>query len=44
MAKEVDEIVGLLVPEEFYGVGSFYKNFREVSDDEVSSILRNLDN
>ncbi len=35
----VDEIVCPLVPETFYGVGGFYKNFDQVSDEEVMMYL-----
>ncbi len=35
LSKEVDEVVAVLVPEEFYGVGSFYEDFEQVSDEEV---------
>jgi len=42
LAKEVDEIVTLLIPEQFYGVGAFYQNFNEVSDDEVLFYLDKL--
>jgi predicted phosphoribosyltransferase len=39
LAPEVDELVVLLVPEEFYGVGRFYQDFRQVSDEEVMDYL-----
>lgn len=32
LSKEVDEVVVVLVPEEFYGVGAFYEDFRDVND------------
>jgi predicted phosphoribosyltransferase len=35
----VDEVVTVFIPEEFYGVGSFYENFTQVSDDEVMEYL-----
>jgi putative phosphoribosyl transferase len=35
IAPEVDEVVAVLVPEEFYGVGAFYDDFEQVSDEEV---------
>jgi putative phosphoribosyl transferase len=35
----VDEIVCPLIPETFYGVGTFYKNFDQVSDEEVMMYL-----
>ncbi|GAB2981415.1 phosphoribosyltransferase [Mucilaginibacter puniceus] len=42
LAKEADAIVTVFEPEEFYGVGAFYKNFNEVSDDEVMFYLEKL--
>jgi putative phosphoribosyl transferase len=35
LSKEANEIVVLMIPKEFYGVGAFYENFDEVSDDDV---------
>ena len=40
--KEVDEVISLLVPDVFYGVGAFYENFEEVTDDEVIYYLERL--
>jgi predicted phosphoribosyltransferase len=34
-----DEVVCLLSPEEFWAVGQFYQNFRQVEDEEVVEIL-----
>jgi putative phosphoribosyl transferase len=42
LSKEVDEVVTVLIPEEFYGVGAFYKDFEQVSDDEVMFYLDKL--
>ena len=42
LSKEVDEVISLLIPETFYGVGAFYENFNEVSDEEVLSYLSKL--
>ncbi len=42
ISKEVDEVVVLMIPEEFYGVGAFYEDFVEVSDDEVLFYLDKL--
>jgi len=36
----VDELVVLATPEPFGAVGVFYEDFRQVSDDEVSGLLR----
>ena len=37
---EVDELVCLHAPEEFYAVGQFYGDFGAVGDEEVTSLLR----
>lgn len=42
LSKEVDEVVALLIPEEFYGVGAFYEDFEQVSDEEVNFYLDKL--
>jgi predicted phosphoribosyltransferase len=42
LSKEVDEVVAVLIPEEFYGVGAFYENFEQVSDKEVMFYLNKL--
>jgi len=42
LSGEVDEIVALLVPKEFYGVGAFYENFEQVSDEEAMHYLDKL--
>ncbi|RJQ32520.1 MAG: phosphoribosyltransferase [Peptococcaceae bacterium] len=39
---EVNRVVCLLVPENFYAVGQFYRDFEQTSDDEVINILREL--
>src|ERR1019366_886843 len=36
---EVDELVCLEMPEPFYGVGQFYDDFTQVSDEEVKELL-----
>jgi putative phosphoribosyl transferase len=36
---EVDDIVCVEVPETFYGVGQFYRDFSQVSDEEVIELL-----
>jgi putative phosphoribosyl transferase len=35
LVKEVDEVVAVRVPEEFYGVAAFYEDFGQVSDEQV---------
>ncbi|MBX9781714.1 MAG: phosphoribosyltransferase [Chitinophagaceae bacterium] len=39
LATEVDEVIAVLVPENFYGVGAFYEDFTQVTDDEVMYYL-----
>lgn len=39
LRREVDDLVCLAMPEPFYGVGQFYADFSEVSDDEVNEVL-----
>lgn len=34
-----DEVATLIAPEEFYGVGQWYENFSQTTDDEVSQLL-----
>ena len=40
MSHEADAIVCLNVPADFYAVGQFFKDFSQVTDDDVVSILR----
>lgn len=42
LSKEVDEVVAVIIPEEFYGVGAFYEDFEQVSDEEVMVYLDKL--
>jgi putative phosphoribosyl transferase len=42
ISNVVDEIICLLVPEYFAGVGAFYENFEQVTDDEVLYYLDKL--
>ncbi len=42
LSTEADEVVVVIVPEIFNGVGAFYKDFEEVSDEEVLFYLKNL--
>ena len=37
--SEVDDLVCLTMPEPFYGVGQFYFDFSQVSDQEVNELL-----
>lgn len=42
LSREVDEIVCPLVPKIFLGVGSFYENFEQLSDEDVMHYLHKL--
>ncbi|WGQ09858.1 phosphoribosyltransferase family protein [Pedobacter gandavensis] len=42
LSKEVNEVVVLLTPEAFYGVGAFYEDFNQISDEEVTFYLSQL--
>lgn len=42
LSKEADEIIAVLVPPVFYGVGAFYQDFHQVSDEEVIMYLDKL--
>ena len=35
----IDEVICLLVPDNFWAVGQFYENFEQVSDEEAISFL-----
>jgi predicted phosphoribosyltransferase len=37
--NEVDETICAIMPEEFYGVGQFYEDFSQTSDEEVRELL-----
>jgi predicted phosphoribosyltransferase len=39
LQSEADEVVCLQTPSNFYAVGQFYENFRQVSDEEAISLL-----
>ncbi len=40
LEKVADEVVCLMAPEDFYAVGQFFEEFRQVSDEEVIEILK----
>ena len=40
LKHEVDEIVCLLTPENFFAVGQWYEDFSQVTDEEVQAFLR----
>jgi len=39
LRQEVDELVCVEMPEPFLGVGGFYQDFSQVSDEEVIDLL-----
>lgn len=39
LEKEADEVISLAVPAFFYGVGSFYDDFRQMEDEEVVALM-----
>ncbi len=42
LSEVADEVVAVLVPDEFYGVGAFYEDFQQVSDEEVKFYMDKL--
>ncbi|HEU4830862.1 MAG TPA: phosphoribosyltransferase family protein [Candidatus Saccharimonadales bacterium] len=43
LEKDVDEVVGLIIPDEFAGaVGAYYQQFNQVSDKEVIELLNSF--
>jgi putative phosphoribosyl transferase len=40
LRREVDELICLNAPERFYAVGQFYESFTQVTDNEVTELLR----
>lgn len=44
LSKNADEVISVLIPDIFHGVGRFYKDFNQVSDEEVMYYLQQLDN
>jgi len=40
LRQEVDDLVCLETPEPFYAIGAFYEDFSQVSDEEVTTLLR----
>jgi len=40
LEKEVDEIIVLEIPSSFFAIGQFYKDFEQVSDEEVIRLLK----
>lgn len=42
LEKIVDEVICLLIPNEFHAVGLYYKSFEQTTDEEVFDIVRDL--
>jgi len=40
MQREADELVAVIVPEQFDGVGQWYEDFSQTTDEEVRALLR----
>jgi putative phosphoribosyl transferase len=40
LTSEVDQLVCIDTPESFYAIGQFYEDFSQVTDDEVTNLLR----
>jgi predicted phosphoribosyltransferase len=43
LSSAADEVVSVLTPELFFGVGRWYQNFDQTSDDEVRELIRRAD-
>jgi putative phosphoribosyl transferase len=39
LRKNADDVVAVMLPEEFYAVGQWYEDFSQTSDDEVRELL-----
>lgn len=44
ISKEADEVITIIVPYDFHGVGQFYESFETVNDDEVIEYLNKVNN
>jgi predicted phosphoribosyltransferase len=42
LRKTANEVVSVIVPEEFYGVGQWYDDFSQTSDEEVHRLLAEM--
>jgi len=40
LKREVDDLVCLYAPRDFYAIGQFYENFLQLADEEVTELLR----
>ncbi len=43
LASDVDELICLRMPEPFYAIGLYYRDFHQVEDDEVVRMLKTAD-
>ena len=42
LRQNADDVVAVIVPEEFYGVGQWYEDFSQTSDEEVHRLLAEM--
>jgi predicted phosphoribosyltransferase len=42
LRENADDVVAVIVPEEFYGVGRWYEDFSQTSDEEVRRVLAEM--
>jgi len=42
LEEVVDEVICLLIPDQFYAVGLHYKNFKQITDEEVINMMSQL--
>lgn len=42
LQKQADEVIAVIVPEEFYGVGQWFEDFSQTSDEEVHQFLAEM--
>jgi len=40
LKREVDDLVCVYAPKDFYAIGQFYENFSQMADEEVTELLR----
>lgn len=40
LAKKADDVICLITPVDFFGIGQFYQNFAQVDDEEAITLLR----
>lgn len=44
ISMEADEVIAVITPYDFHGVGQFYESFETVNDDEVTKYLSKISN